>query len=421
MNNATGTALQIPRRAFNPAYIPLLDNKAEFLHFCGGAGSGKSRFVAQKEILFSYLERRRGRKTLVVRKIFNTLKDSCYSELKAVIYNFQRQDDFEILRNPLSITNKQTGVEFIFRGFDDPEKIKSVTGVDRVWYEETTESDHRDELDQLRLRLRGFDEVQVTLTYNPINVYHYLNTEFHEHADPSHFVHRSTYRDNLKLLAKDPHYAPYIESTKETNPAYYKVYGLGEWGQNTEGLVYPDYTPVDAMPAVQFYGLDFGFNDPTSLTAHAVEDVYEAAKKNFYWDEVVYQTHLTSAMLIEQMHERGVKKNLPIICDNARPEMIEDLRKAGFNARACEKYKGSVLDGINRVKTFNLCIVRGAKNIFREIQNYTWREKDGRFRDDEPVDAVNHAMDSGRYASETLNNTLTVSDAERQAFAGLRL
>ncbi len=139
-----------------------MDNKAEFLHLCGGAGSGKSRFAAQKEIAFSYARSRR--KTLVVRKVFNTLKDSCYSELKSVIYQWGVQDDFEILKNPLSITNKVTGVEFIFRGFDDPEKIKSVTGVDRVWYEEVTESGNRDELDQLRLRLRGFDEVQITLT-----------------------------------------------------------------------------------------------------------------------------------------------------------------------------------------------------------------------------------------------------------------
>jgi len=400
---SNATTLQISKRAFNRSYLPLMDSSAEFLHFCGGAGSGKSRFVAQREVLKSYA--RRDRKTLVVRKVFNTLKDSCYSELKAVIYAWGLESHFTILKNPLSIVNAVTNVEFLFRGFDDPEKIKSVTGVDRVWYEEATESDSKDELTQLRLRLRGFDKVQITLTYNPINIFHYLNTEYHEQHDPRHFIHKSTYHDNEKLLAVDPSYGEYIESTKETNPAYYKVYGLGEWGQNLEGLVYPAYETVTEMPTVQFYGLDFGYNDPTALTAHAVADTYESDKKDFYWKEVIYESHLTSAMLIQRMKDAGVNPRLPIIADSARPEMIEDIRKAGFNVKACEKYKGSVLDGINRVKNFNIKIVAGSKNVFREIQNYSWKEKDGRFHDDEPVDAVNHAMDAGRYASETQNIT----------------
>lgn len=395
--------MQIPRRAFNSAYIPQLDNKAEFLHFCGGAGSGKSRFVAQKELAFSYLTHRRNRKTLVVRKVFNTLKDSCYSELKAVIYSWQRQDDFEILKNPLSITNRVTGVEFLFRGFDDPEKIKSVTGVDRVWYEEATESANKDELDQLRLRLRGFDEVQITLSYNPINVFHYLNQEYHERSDPRHYIHRSTYRDNEKLLEADPTYGPYIESTATTNPAYYKVYGLGEWGQNTEGLVYPEYVQADGPPdeEPQFYGLDFGHNDPNALCACWVIDA--KPKKEFYVKELLYRTHLDDNELVAEMKALGVSTRKKIICDSARPGTIATLKKAGFNAEGSTKYKGSVLDGINHVKTFTIRPVVGSKNLFRELQNYSWLEKDGRYLDDEPKDAVNHLMDAMRYAAETQN------------------
>jgi len=391
--------LTIDSEKFNRAYLPLFDNDSEFLHFCGGAGSGKSRFVAQREILKSFA--RKQRKTLVVRKVFNTLKDSCYSELKTVIYEFGLEKYFDILKTPMSIRNNTTDVEFLFKGFDDPEKIKSVTGVDRVWYEEATESDNKDEIDQLRLRLRGFDNVQITLSYNPINVFHYLNTEYHEKGDPRHFIHRSTYRDNEKLLALDPTYGPYIESTKFTNPAYYKVYGLGEWGQNTEGLVYPEYKQADEMPAVQFYGLDFGFNDPNALVACAVVDALP--KKELFVQEMLYRSHMDSTDLINEFNSMGVSKRVPIICDSARPEMVEALRKAGFQAKSCTKYKGSVLDGINRVKTFTLRPVAGSKNLFRELQNYSWLEKDGTFRDDEPKDAINHLMDALRYGSETQN------------------
>lgn len=388
---------------YNRTYIPLFYNDSEFLHLVGGAGSGKSRFEAQKEIVESYDPVRKRRKTIVARKVFNTLKDSCHAELKAVIYEWGLERDFDISKSPLGIVNKKNYVEFLFKGFDDPEKIKSITGADRAWYEETTESDSKNEIDQLRLRLRGFDKVQITLSYNPINVFHYLNTEYHEKADPRHYIHRSTYRDNEKLLALDPTYGPYIESTKETNPAYYKVYGLGEWGQNTEGLVYPEYKQIDALPdeGQPFYGLDFGFNDPTALVECKVRDA--EPKKEFIVKELIYKTHLDSDGLIAEMKTLDVSKSYPIICDSARPEMIEALKKAGFNAKPCTKYKGSVLDGINRVKTFTIRPVVGGKNLFRELQNYSWLEKDGVFRDDEPKDAINHLMDAFRYASETQN------------------
>lgn len=395
--------LRISKAAFNSSYLPMLDNTSEFIHFCGGAGSGKSRFVAQREILKSFT--RTKAKTLVVRKVFNTLRDSCFSELKTVIYGWKLEDHFDILKSPMSITNKLTGCEFIFRGMDDPEKVKSVTGADRVWYEECTESESKDELDQLRLRLRGFDNVQITLSYNPINIYHYLNTEYHERNDPRHYIHRSTYRDNEKLLAADPTYGPYIESTKVTNPAYYKVYGLGEWGQNTEGLVYPEYQVVTDTPDVQFYGLDFGFNDPNALSEHSIADNFESDKKDLFCNELIYETQMTSDSLISRMNQLNVSKRLPIIADSARPEIIEAIKRAGFNIKPCTKYKGSVLDGINRVKTYNIKVKAGSKNMMRELQNYSWLEKDGTFRDDEPKDAVNHLMDGMRYATESLQQS----------------
>src|SRR6185369_16586060 len=142
---------------YNRAYIPLFKNDAEFLHLWGSAGSGKSRFAGQKEVVKSFRAERRDRKTLCVRKVFNTIKDSIYSELKTIIYQWKLEDCFDILKSPLQITNKITGVTFLFIGLDDVEKVKSISGVDRIWIEEATELAQQSELDQLRLRLRGFD------------------------------------------------------------------------------------------------------------------------------------------------------------------------------------------------------------------------------------------------------------------------
>ena len=391
------------RDLYNAAYIPLFKNEAEFVHLFGSAGSGKSRFAAQKEIVKSFRPERRGRKTLVIRKVAKTLKDSVYSELKGVIYEWKLDDCVELLKSPLQITNNLTGVTFLFIGLDDVEKVKSISGVDRIWIEEATELETLQELQQLRLRLRGFDKVQITLSYNPINVYHWLNQEIHEKRPANHFIFKSTYRDNEKMLAVSPDYATYIESLKDSDPNYYKVYGLGEWGQNAEGLIYPDYQTATEMPNVQWYGLDFGFNDPTALVAGCLIDVPGQPRKSLYWQEALYETGLTSDTLIARMKALGIDENKVMICDSARPEMIADLRKAGFNARPCTKYKGSVVEGINAVKKYDLHIVAGSKNIFREIQNYSWLEKDGRYMDDTPKDGVDHAMDAGRYGLESQN------------------
>lgn len=381
-------------KLYNEAYLPLFHNKTRFLHLFGSAGSGKSVFGGQKEIVLSFREERKNRKTLVVRKVFNTLKNSVFSQLKSQIYEWDLQDCFDFTSSPLSITNKLTNVTFIFVGLDDVEKIKSIQGVDRIYIEEATELAAQNELDQLSLRLRGFPEVQITLAYNPINVHHWLSTEIHQKAAVGHFIFKSTYKDNRFL---DAAYIEFLDSMKESNPNYYKVYGLGEWGQNQEGLIYPDYQTVPEMPRVQGYGLDFGFNDPCALTACCIEDVPNIPRKSLYIQELLYKTKLTSDALVTELGNLQIKKNLPIIADNARPEMIADLRRAGYNVRASVKGKGSVNAGITRVKKHDLKIVAGGKNIFKELDNYSWRNKNGVWLD-EPEDAgVDHLLDAARY------------------------
>lgn len=382
---------------YNQKYYELLTDQTEFLHLFGSAGSGKSRFAAQKEIALSFDEERRNRKTLIIRKVATTLKDSTYSELKTVIYEWGLEKYFKILKTPLAIVNLRTNVSFVFVGFDDPEKVKSITGVDRIWYEETTESTTMDELDQLRLRLRGFANVQITLSYNPINVTHWLNKEIHEKRPAGHKIFKTTYRDNEKLLAVDPNYAVFIESTQETNPNYYKVYGLGEWGQNVAGLIFPDYETVAEMPEPQAYGLDFGFNDPSALCEIAVVDVHERPKKSLYLRELLYKTHLTSGMLINELRSLELKPNIPIVADCSRNDIIEELRQAGFWVIESVKGAGSVKAGINTVKNHDIKIVAGSQNMFREISNYSWKNKNGEWLD-EPQDGADHLMDGGRYA-----------------------
>jgi len=395
-------------RLYNRAYIPLFRNDAEFLHLWGSAGSGKSRFAAQKEIVKSFLSTRKGRKTLCVRKVFNTIKDSIYSELKTVIYEWKLEDCFDILKSPLQITNKVTGVVFLFIGLDDVEKVKSISGVDRIWIEEATELTQQSELDQLRLRLRGFDKVQITLSYNPIDEHHWLNTEIHENKPLGHDFFHSTYRDNEQMLAKDANYAQFIERTKETNPNYYRVYGLGLWGQVVEGLIYPQSQtgvefPKDAQGKddIHHYGLDFGFSDPCALVAQHGQDA--SPKKNLIMKEVLYESGLDGPALVARFNSLGVRKDRLIIADNARPEMIKSLKDAGYRVRPCEKFAGSVLSGINNVRKFNIQIASGSKNGNREIHNYQKNQVQGVWQEEPAKNQVDHFCDAMRYGAEAIN------------------
>src|SRR5262245_48086301 len=90
---------------YNRSFLPLFQNEAEFLHIYGGAGSGKSRFIAQREVVRSFAPERKGRRTLIIRRAYNTLKDSCFSELQTVIHEWGLGQHFEFYKFPLSIIN----------------------------------------------------------------------------------------------------------------------------------------------------------------------------------------------------------------------------------------------------------------------------------------------------------------------------
>lgn len=126
----------------------------------------------------------------------------------------------------MKVTNKLTGSDIIFRGMDNPEKVKSVTRVTRVWIEEATELTEED-FNQIDLRIRGVAELQITLTYNPIDKDHWLNVRFWslgENKDTT--LHHSTFLSNK--WAGDA-YRIVLDRLKEQDENMYNIYALGQW------------------------------------------------------------------------------------------------------------------------------------------------------------------------------------------------
>lgn len=392
-------------KLYNKKYIPLLQNDKRYIIMMWWAGSWKSRFEAQKEIIKTYNE---WNKLLAVRKVKRTIKDSMYNELLTVIKERWLEGDFKWTKSPLEIKNKITGSNILFFGMDDPEKVKSVSNPTRVWIEEATELTKAD-FDQLDLRLRWESDLQITCTFNPISAEHRLIKEFRNHGDTEDVecLH-STYKDN-RFVWHD-RYEKVMQRLKEQDENMYKIYALWEPWQAVDGLIF-DYTTIENIPEqarLKGYWLDFWYNDPSALIA-----IYEY-NNDLILDEVIYQSQMTNQELCKLMKDKGVDDYVDIVWDNARPEAIEEIYKTGFNIYPCKKWKDSIVNGIQLMKQFNLRVTSHSSNLIKEFNNYTWAKDKKGDPLDKPIDLFNHGIDASRYGI----SSFFTKDEEIELFVG---
>lgn len=185
-----------------------------------------------------------------------------------------------------------------------------------------------------------------------------------------------------------------IESYKESDYEWYKVFGLGIKGDLFKGKVFKKWEEVDSFPDIDNYwfGLDFGFsNDPTAIVKTCM---YNDA---IYVDEILYHTELTNGDIARLLKETGYSGQ-PIICDSAEPKSILELRQFGINAFGADKRPGSIMQGIDFLKRNKVYVTSRSTNIIRENKHYKWKQdKDGNYMN-QPMDWMNHQIDSIRYA-----------------------
>ena len=221
--------VNIPKRAFNRVYLPVLDDeKHRYLVLYGGAGSGKSAFAVQRFVV-RLLEKPLCN-LLVVRAVAVTNRDSTYALFRQTISRWGLDALFQCSDSELRI-RCVNGNSVIFKGLDDTEKLKSVTfkkgELTDIWVEEASEIAEED-FNQLDMRLRGKGtHKQIVLTFNPVSVLHWLKKRFFDRREERAAVLKTTYRDNRFL---DEEYKATLEGYRETDPYYYSVYCLGEWG-----------------------------------------------------------------------------------------------------------------------------------------------------------------------------------------------
>lgn len=377
-------------------YKPFFETTKRYAILYGGAGSGKSYAAAQK-VLYRTLGEA-GLNTLVVRKVAATLRHSVYALVKRQIEKEGLASLFASNDTLMELTCRLNGNKIIFKGLDDPEKLKSIDEIGQIWIEEATELSElqtpdglKSDIDQLDLRLRGEAGYykQLILTFNPVSVRHWIKKKFIDVQRDDVFVLKTTYRDNPFI---DKEYRAVMERLREQNYEYYRVYALGEWG-SLSGLVYPNYKIVKDVPKyyeTTLLGIDFGYNHP-----FAVVQVFLDGKK-LYIDEVFYASEVENSSVIET-----VKRSRPDLlavrgfADAARPDLISEWRRNGFNVQKAVK---SVFEGIQKVKSYELYVTERSVNVLDELQTYSWKQDKFGNTLDEPVKFHDDAMDAIRYA-----------------------
>ena len=390
----------------NKAYLPYLfsyRNRIEVYY--GGAGSGKSIFVAQKLVLKALKSKR---KILVIRKVARTQKDSCFTVICEIFKSIKYFDRCRINKTTLDIT-LPNGSVILFKGMDDSEKIKSIANITDIWCEEATELT-LDDFSQLNLRLRALNpNLQIWLSFNPVSKANWCYQYFFVNKAEA-FILKTTYKDN-DFLPQD--YKDEIESYKHTNPTYYKIYVEGEFC-SLDKLVYNNYEILDfdvgklikSKKYITLTGLDFGFtNDPTALIVSLVNE----KEKELYIIDEYGETGLTNPDIANIIKSLGYQKNI-IMCDSADPKSIEEIRRQGIpRVKACKKSPDSVLHGIQQLQQYKIYVLPKCEKTITELQNYAW-EKDKKTNEyiNKPIDRFNHFLDALRYSMQIIKNRLGV-------------
>lgn len=403
--------IQVSRKIFNEAYYSsLLDYDNRYEVYYGGAGSGKSVFVAQKILIKALNNKRR---ILIVRKVARTIRDSVFQLMLNTLSQFQLLDKCSVNKTNFTI-ELPNGSQFLFYGMDNSEKMKSITDITDIWIEESTEINY-DDFSQLDLRLRAKKpDLQIFLSFNPVSKVNWCYKYWFENGEPPQTkILQTTYKDN-SFLPQD--YIDALEQMKTTNPTYYNIYALGQFC-SLDKLVFNNWTTgtiEDTKDMELLLGLDFGYvNDATAFIVAYLDE----ANKTIYIEQEVYQTGLLNNQIADFIKYMGFAKSV-IIADSAEQKSIEEIKQQGIpRIKPAAKGQGSIMQGIQKLQQYKIIVNPLCTNMIVELQNYSFK-KDKATNEyiNEPIDAFNHLCDALRYSLQCLDNKQRLQTVSKSNF-----
>lgn len=370
----------------------------------GGRGSLKSSTVSLLVPLLLVMNP--NTHALVLRKVANTIRDSIYAQYIWAIGELGMAAYWDAKVAPLELIYRPTGQKIMFRGADDPMKIKSIKVpfgyIAVTHFEEKDQFAGRSEIRTiLQSTMRGGDKFWNFESYNPpISRDNWANLDSMEER-PDRMTHRSTYLDApVEWLGEQ--FIAEAEHLKETDERSYQHeylgMAVGTGGNVFDNLELREITDEEVKRFDHIYqGVDWGwFPDPFAF----VRLHYDRNRETIYFIDEIYQNKLTNEASAAEIKKRGYT-DAYIVCDSAEPKSGADYRALGLPAKLAVKGPGSVDYGMKWLQRRKIVIDRRrTPNAYKEFVNYQYdRNKEGEIISGYP-DENNHLIDATRYALE---------------------
>lgn len=403
-------------QVIGPAFYPVAHDVFEHGHThydeSGGRGSLKSSFVSIVVPLL--LIHNPGTHALVLRKVGNTIRDSVYAQYVWALGELGMADYWEAKVSPMELIYRPTGQKIMFRGTDDPMKLKSIKVpfgyIAVTHFEEKDQFAGRAEIRTiLQSTMRGGDKYWNFESYNPpISRDNWANKDSLEER-PDRLCHRSTYLEAPREWLGDQfiYEAEHLKLTNER--AYQHEYlgiPVGTGGNVFENLELREITDDEVTTFDHIYqGADWGwFPDPFAF----IRIHYDRARETVYFIDEIYKNKLSNEESAGIIMERGYNDTF-ITCDSAEPKSVADYRAMRLPAKEAVKGPGSVEYGMKWLQRRTLVIDRKrTPHAYDEFVNYEYeRDKDGEIISGYP-DEKNHLIDATRYALERVYRRMGV-------------
>ena len=397
------TEAAVIEKEINPHFDDFLfDWMVKFYFLVGGYGSSKSYHVALK-IILKLLEEKRT--CLVVREVYETIRESCYSLLEEIVNDLELDDRIKCVVSPMQI-RFPNGSKIIFKGMDKPKKLKSINNVSIIWLEECSEVKYEG-FKELLGRLRHPKlKLHMILSTNPVGEDNWTFKHFFKDEQNKRLIlddkelyekrtiivkdtyyHHSTADDNLFLPES---YIEQLEEMKDYDPDLYRIARKGRFGVN--GVrVFPQFVVEEhekvmesisnIRTVIKRVGMDFGFVESYNAILRLAVD-HDKQILYIYWE--YYKNQMTDDKTAEEIKEFKESQER-IKADSAEPKTIKFYRQKGFNMVSAKKYQGSRIQYTKKVKRFKKIVCSDqCTNAIYELKDLTYAtDKKGVIIEDE--------------------------------------
>ena len=372
----------------NTQFYQTVNSDKRIIVHQGGSRSGKTYAICQ--YLIYLLTTRENRLVITIaRKTLPALKGSVYRDFMEIADKVGITYFAEINKAEMTFKYKNHLVEFI--SLDNEMKVRGRKRT-HCFLNEANEF-FLEDFNQLSLRTTE----KMILDFNPSDVIHWIYSDICTRDDCDTYI--TTFEDNAFL---DPEIKKEILRMKERDADRWRVYGLGERATFKEGQIFDNWKWIDYKEFIDkdssevVYGLDWGYsNDPTGIV--------EVRRKNdkLYVHELLYKKGLTNQDIYNEIKNLGLEEEL-FICDSAEPKSLEDMKRLGLYCKPSNKGSGSVMNGIQIIKEYDVFASKQSKNLLQEYQYYIWESnKDGQTINKIKQNGMDHLMDGFRYAVTT--------------------